>query len=130
MYFADEAIVCTNPELSSCRDSDKMVGLIASTAKRAAVLGGEVEQQLLITRYDPERVADSDSLSKDDIAECPQGMGMLAQLGGEESFKKFASCVLAKPAPAEADFEACIQSSGLMNNLQNAPAPTAAPDSK
>ena len=69
MYFADEAIVCTNPELSSCRDSDKMVGLIASTAKRATVLGCDVEQQLLITRYDADRVADSDSLSKDDIQE-------------------------------------------------------------
>eukprot|EP00937_MAST-01D_sp_MAST-1D-sp2_P003655 g3655.t1 len=69
MYFADEAIVCTNPELSSCRDSDKMVGLIASTAKRVTELGEDVPQQLLITRYDADRVAASDCLSKEDITE-------------------------------------------------------------
>ena len=69
MYFADEAIICTNPELSSCRDSDKIVGLIASSAKRVVEGRGDVEMSLLITRYDPERVEASDSLSMDDIEE-------------------------------------------------------------
>ena len=63
MYFADDAIICTNPELSSCRDSDKMVGFIASKAKGAAELGSGVQQKLLITRYDAARVIEEDSLS-------------------------------------------------------------------
>jgi septum site-determining protein MinD len=67
MYFADDAIICTNPELSSCRDSDKMVGFIDSKAKKAAELGGKVRQWLLITRYNPERVAAEESLSLEDI---------------------------------------------------------------
>jgi septum site-determining protein MinD len=69
MYFADDAIICTNPELSSCRDSDKMVGFIDSKAKKAAELGGKVRQWLLITRYDPERVAAEESLSMQDIGD-------------------------------------------------------------
>ena len=80
MYFANDAIICTNPELSSCRDSDKMVGFIAryclkrtsthfhgfvlqSKAKKAEELGSGVQQRLLITRYDAERVVEEDSLS-------------------------------------------------------------------
>lgn len=79
MYFADDAIICTNPELSSCRDSDKMVGfiaryanlylwrnlfaLISSKARGSAELGSGVQQKLLITRYDAERVVEEDSLS-------------------------------------------------------------------
>ena len=60
MYFADDAIVVTNPELSSCRDADKMVGFVWSKSRRAE-LGPEVtkpvSQTLLINRYDPERVS-------------------------------------------------------------------------
>lgn len=58
MYFADDAIIVTNPELSSCRDADKMIGFISSRSRRAEI--GEsvapVSQTLLITRYDPVRV--------------------------------------------------------------------------
>ncbi len=63
MYFADEAIICTNPELSSCRDSDKMIGFIASRSRRAELGKEPVIQRLLVTRYDPERAAKEESLS-------------------------------------------------------------------
>jgi len=71
MYFADSAIIVTNPELSSCRDSDKMVGFIASKSKRAeeAAEQGPVDQRLLVTRYDPDRVMNDDMLHLDDIKE-------------------------------------------------------------
>ncbi|KNC46773.1 septum site-determining protein MinD [Thecamonas trahens ATCC 50062] len=69
MYFADEAIVCTNPELSSVRDSDKMIGLLASKSKRAADGREPIDAYLLITRYEPERVADANMLSVSDISE-------------------------------------------------------------
>ena len=52
MYFADDAILCTNPEMSSCRDADKMIGFISSRSRRSEM--GEaakpVSQTLLITR--------------------------------------------------------------------------------
>jgi septum site-determining protein MinD len=59
MYFADDAIIVTNPELSSCRDADKMVGFISSRSRRSEIGGSTlpVSQTLLITRYDPVRVS-------------------------------------------------------------------------
>jgi septum site-determining protein MinD len=50
MYFADDAIIVTNPELSSCRDSDKMIGFISSRSKRAELGKEPVRQSLLVTR--------------------------------------------------------------------------------
>lgn len=69
MYFSDEAIICTNPELSSCRDSDKMIGFIASNSERAIKNRDPVIQRLLVTRYDPARAAKEESLSLEDIQE-------------------------------------------------------------
>ncbi|RHY35278.1 hypothetical protein DYB32_000256 [Aphanomyces invadans] len=63
MFFADEAIIVTNPELSSCRDSDKMIGFIASKSLRAQQGRSPVIQRLLINRYDAARAANDDSLS-------------------------------------------------------------------
>jgi len=51
MYFADKAVIVTNPELSSCRDSDKMIGFIASKSKRAEEGKQPVQQVLLVTRF-------------------------------------------------------------------------------
>ena len=51
MYLADEAVIVTNPEVSSCRDSDKMVGFIASKSRRAEAGEQPVRQRLLVTRY-------------------------------------------------------------------------------
>ena len=69
MLFADKAVICTNPELSSVRDSDKMIGFISSRAQRAVDNREPVEQSLLITRYNPDRVVKEDMLSVNDIKE-------------------------------------------------------------
>ena len=70
MYFADRAVVCTNPELSSCRDSDKMLGVLASKSLRAQTPGATpVAPELVITRYQPARVEAESMLSVDDISE-------------------------------------------------------------
>ena len=69
MLFADKAVICTNPELSSVRDSDKMIGFISSKAQRSVDGREPVDQSLLITRYNPERVAKDDMLSVTDIKE-------------------------------------------------------------
>ncbi|RLN92635.1 hypothetical protein BBJ28_00020396, partial [Nothophytophthora sp. Chile5] len=63
MYFADDAILVTNPEISSCRDSDKMIGFIASKSLRAKEEREPVKQRLLINRYDANRVKSDDCLS-------------------------------------------------------------------
>ena len=56
MYFADQAVVVVNPEVSSVRDSDRILGLLASKTRRAELGTGAVGQHLLLTRYNPTRV--------------------------------------------------------------------------
>lgn len=67
LYYADEAIVVTNPEVSSVRDSDRILGLLASKSKRAVDGGEKIKPHLLITRYNPERVESGEMLSITDI---------------------------------------------------------------
>lgn len=67
MYFADEALVVTNPEISSVRDSDRIIGMLASKTRRAEQDLAPVKEHLVITRYDPVRVNKGDMLSVDDI---------------------------------------------------------------
>lgn len=69
LYYADEAIVVTNPEVSSVRDSDRMVGLLASKSKRAEEGEQPIKQHLLITRYDTDRVKRGEMLKVDDVLE-------------------------------------------------------------
>jgi septum site-determining protein MinD len=69
MYFADEAIVVTNPEISSVRDSDRIIGMLASKTRRAEENLPPVKEHLIITRYDPMRVNRGDMLSFEDIQE-------------------------------------------------------------
>lgn len=69
MYFADHAIVVTNPEISSVRDSDRILGLLASKTKRAIEGPTPIKEHLLITRYDPERVDRGEMLSIADVQE-------------------------------------------------------------
>lgn len=69
MHYADEAMVVTNPEVSSVRDSDRILGLLASKTHRAEQGGEGVKEHLLVTRYDPERVTSGDMLTLDDICE-------------------------------------------------------------
>jgi len=69
MYFADHAIVVTNPEVSSVRDSDRILGILASKTKRAVENKIPVQEHLLITRYDIERVEKGEMLSVEDMKE-------------------------------------------------------------
>src|SRR5690625_4934223 len=62
-YFADDAIVVTNPEISSVRDSDRILGILSAKSKRAEEGGEPVSEYLLITRYSAKRVADGEMLS-------------------------------------------------------------------
>ncbi len=68
LYFADEALVVTNPEVSSVRDSDRILGILDSKSK-AAEEGREIKQHLVVTRYAPERVGSGEMLSVEDIIE-------------------------------------------------------------
>ncbi len=69
MYFADEALVVTNPEVSSVRDSDRIIGMLASKTRRAEQELAPVKEHLVITRYDPVRVDRGDMLSAGDVHE-------------------------------------------------------------
>ena len=67
MHFADEALIVTNPEVSSVRDSDRILGMLASKTKRAIDGSEPIKEHLLITRYNPSRVDQGQMLSIDDI---------------------------------------------------------------
>jgi septum site-determining protein MinD len=67
MHFADEALVVTNPEVSSVRDSDRILGMLASKTKRAIEGLDPIKEHLLITRYNPNRVEEGQMLSLQDI---------------------------------------------------------------
>ena len=69
MHFADEALVVTNPEVSSVRDSDRILGMLASKTRRAVDGPEPMKEHLLITRYNPNRVEDGQMLSLTDIQE-------------------------------------------------------------
>ena len=69
MHFADEALVVTNPEVSSVRDSDRILGMLSSKTKRAIEGQAPIKEHLLITRYNPSRVVGGQMLSLDDIQE-------------------------------------------------------------
>jgi septum site-determining protein MinD len=67
IYFADEALIVTNPEVSSVRDSDRILGILQSKTRRAEHGEDPPKEHLLVTRYSPNRVAKGDMLSVDDI---------------------------------------------------------------
>jgi septum site-determining protein MinD len=69
LYFADQALIVTNPEVSSVRDSDRILGVIQSKSKRAEEKRPPVKEHLLVTRYDPNRVERGEMLKLDDIRE-------------------------------------------------------------
>lgn len=86
LYFADRAIVVVNPEVSSVRDSDRILGILQSKSKRAET-GKHVKEHMLITRYSPERVEKGDMMSMADVKEIlgidivgviPESTGVLA----------------------------------------------------
>jgi len=67
MHYADEALVVTNPEVSSVRDSDRILGMLSSRTLRAINGSEPVKEHLLITRYNPTRVEEGQMLSIEDI---------------------------------------------------------------
>lgn len=69
LYFADIAIVTTNPEVSSVRDSDRIIGILDSKSRRAEYNLDPIKPYLLLTRYSPARVEADEMLSKDDVVE-------------------------------------------------------------
>ena len=69
MYFADRAVVVVNPEVSSVRDSDRILGLLSSKTQRAEQGNGQVKEHLLLTRYSPKRVATGEMMSVGDVKE-------------------------------------------------------------
>ncbi|AGC03717.1 septum site-determining protein MinD [Candidatus Blochmanniella chromaiodes str. 640] len=69
LYFADEAIVTTNPEISSVHDSDRILGILASKSKRSENGIDTIKEHLLLTRYNPSRVRRGDMLSLEDVIE-------------------------------------------------------------
>jgi septum site-determining protein MinD len=69
LYHADSAVIVTNPEVSSVRDSDRIIGILASKSRRAEKGEKPVEEHLLLTRYSPERVSRGEMLSVEDVKE-------------------------------------------------------------
>ncbi len=68
MRYADEAIIVTNPEVSSVRDSDRIIGMLDSKTVKAEK-GEQVAKHILITRYDPGRAARGEMIGIEDILE-------------------------------------------------------------
>ncbi|SMC13814.1 septum site-determining protein MinD [Roseovarius aestuarii] len=70
MYFADEAVVVTNPEVSSVRDSDRVLGLLSSQTKRAETEGADpIKAQVLLTRHDRGRIDSGEMMTVEDVLE-------------------------------------------------------------
>jgi septum site-determining protein MinD len=69
LYFADEAVIVTNPEVSSVRDSDRILGVLQSKSRRAEEGLEPVKEHLLLTRYDPARVNKGEMLKVEDVLE-------------------------------------------------------------
>jgi septum site-determining protein MinD len=69
MHFADEALIVTNPEVSSVRDSDRILGMLSSKTKRGIEGSEPIKEHLLITRYNPNRVDQGQMLSLEDITD-------------------------------------------------------------
>ena len=69
LYYADEALVVTNPEVSSVRDSDRILGILGAKSQRAEAGEAPIKEHLVITRYVPNRVQSGEMLSIHDIQE-------------------------------------------------------------
>jgi septum site-determining protein MinD len=69
LYFADEALIVTNPEVSSVRDSDRILGILASKSRRAEQGDEPVKEHLVLSRYAPIRATNGDMLTVDDVVE-------------------------------------------------------------
>lgn len=68
MYHADEALIVTNPEISSVRDSDRIIGILQSNTKKVVEGTGRVREHLVINRYNPERAQAGEMMSIETIS--------------------------------------------------------------
>ena len=68
MRHADVAVVVTNPEVSSVRDSDRIIGMLDSKTIKAEK-DERIQKHLLLTRYDPARAARGEMLKTEDVLE-------------------------------------------------------------
>lgn len=116
MRFADAAVVVCNPEVSSVRDSDRIIGLLDSKTVKAEQ-GERIDKHLLITRYEASRASRGEMLSIDDVLEIlsipligivPESEEVLraSNLGSPVSLSNTDS------APARAYFDAARRLSG------------------
>ena len=116
MKFADMAVVVTNPEVSSVRDSDRIIGLLDSKTARAEK-GERMEKHLLLTRYDPVRAERGDMLKTDDVLEI-LSIPLLGIIPDSEEVLKASNLgspvTLSNPtcAPARAYFDAAKRLTG------------------
>ncbi len=103
MYFADRAVVVVNPEVSSVRDSDRVLGIMASKSRRAERGEGAIIEHLLITRYSTRRVAEGAMLSLADVEEI-LGLPVLGVIPESEMVLQSSNAgvpvILDKEAPA------------------------------
>ena len=81
MYFADRAVVVVNPEVSSVRDSDRVLGIMSSKSRRAEQGQTPIKEHLLLTRYSPDRVEKGDMMSIADVEEIlgVKGIGVIPE---------------------------------------------------
>src|SRR5580704_17389073 len=118
MRYADAAIIVTNPEISSVRDSDRIIGLLDTTTVKAE-RGERIDKHLLITRYDPSRAARGEMLAIDDVLEilsCPL-LGIIPESKEVMRASNVGSPVTlnnALSAPARAYFDAARRLKGMV----------------
>lgn len=84
LFYADEAVVVTNPEVSSVRDSDRILGILSAKSRRAVAGEDPIKEHLMITRYDPARVEMGEMLSVEDVQEL-LGIPLLGVIPESES---------------------------------------------
>ena len=85
MYHADEAIIVTNPEISSVRDSDRIIGILQSRTKKIKEGTGTVREHLVINRYNAERAERGEMMDIDSIAKDILKVPLLAVIPESES---------------------------------------------
>ncbi|WCN11419.1 septum site-determining protein MinD [Marinomonas mediterranea] len=114
LYFADVAVVVTNPEVSSVRDSDRILGILQSKSRRAERGEAPIEEHLLITRYHPERVSAGEMLSVEDVEEI-LAIPLLGVIPESESVLKASN--QGTPVILEAESEAGLAYSDAVDRL-------------
>jgi septum site-determining protein MinD len=101
MHFADEAVVVTNPEVSSVRDSDRILGMLGSKTLRAIQGQEPIKEHLLITRYNPSRVQDGHMLSLEDIQDILR-IPLIGVIPESEDVRSRHTNIQPNPQPANA----------------------------